>query len=255
MGPKPTAEQQLSLQDRRRRLDSKIESFSRHASTYIGTINVAPSSQVDCEWFDEDDDSDMVVPAGLTRSEIPTIVEGVFAEHRAIPLPSSFGAENCATVLRHLAESELQLRIGQANDALHLLRVAIAQKSFIYRTTIRPNAPTTNYSKRLRSYGDARAVQKSIDSAAKIYSTARKAMEILGASDATLGQFKILKKEDLAASTAVSNPNARQQSKKPLSWIWHQMSASEDPKFVQESKHYRNCILPEMCSPLDQCEE
>lgn len=171
----------------------------------------------------------------MSRAEVPIVVDGLHAENQAIPLPSSFGADNCAGPLKALAKSELQLRIGQANDALHLLRVAIAQKSFIYRSTIRPNAPTTNYSKRLRSYGDARAVQKSIDSAAKIYATARKAMVVLGATGELLSEFQVLKREDLVASTAVANPNERQQAKKPLSWIWHQLSDSEDPTFVQES--------------------
>lgn len=69
-------------------------------------------------------------------------------------------------------------------------------------------------------------------------------MVILGASPEILKEFQVLKREDLAASTAVADPNARQQSKKPLSWIWHQISDSEDPVFVTESTY--DLLKPEL---------
>ncbi|KAK7678330.1 hypothetical protein QCA50_018678 [Cerrena zonata] len=236
LGTKPTVEQQLSLQERRRRLQARLDAFTRRGSEYLGELVTLPSNTLDDEWFDVNDDDDMAIPSTMNASDVPVVVETTFPEQQSLPLPSSYGKEKCSGPLHRIASCELQLREGQANDALHLLRVAIAHKSFIYRSRIRNNAPTTNYAKRLRSYGDAHAIQMSIDNAAKIYTTARKAMVMLGACDDLLDQFQLLKREDLTASTAVANSNEAGQGKQKLSWIWHTTSrtGTDDPVFVTE---------------------
>ncbi|KAK7679233.1 hypothetical protein QCA50_017811 [Cerrena zonata] len=74
-----------------------------------------------------------------------------------------------------------------------------------------------------------------IDHAAKVYSTCRKAMITLGASSTLLDKYKVLRKEDLAASTAVVDPNARGQSQAELSWIWQTSTqSSSTPEFMEE---------------------
>lgn len=239
LGKQPTVEQQLSLQERRRRLQGRIDAFTRRGSEYLGELATLPSNTLDDEWFDTDDDDDVAFPSTVNASDIPVVVETTFPERQSLPLPSSYGKEKCSGSLRRIALCELKLRQGQANDTLHLLRVAIAHKSFIYRSRIRKNAATTNFANRLRSYGDARAIQMSIDNAAKIYTTARSAMVMLGAGDDLLDQFQSLKREDLAASTAIANPNEAGQGKKKLSWIWHTTSrtGTDDPVFVTESMY------------------
>ena len=249
LGKKPTLEQQLSLQERRRRLQAKIDTFTRRAPEYLGAINDAPIETVDEAWFDEDleDKQDDIVPTNSTAADIP-IVDFENPEQQSIPLPSSFGEARCRGPLARIAKIELRLREGQANDALHLLRVAIAKKSFTYRTKIRGNAPTSNYSKRLRSYGDARAIQMSIDHAAKVYMTARKAMVTIGSAE-VLNRFHILKKEDLVASTAVAQSNARGQRKDKLSWIWRTtVEGKPESAFISESGFWS--FAPCCCSML-----
>ncbi|KAK7686059.1 hypothetical protein QCA50_010871 [Cerrena zonata] len=73
-----------------------------------------------------------------------------------------------------------------------------------------------------------------IDHAAKVYRTARTAMMLLGADDKILSTYKVLLKEDLASSTAVTEPNACGQSRVKLSWIWQTMSHSNNPEFLTE---------------------
>lgn len=231
----PTVEQQLSLQERRRRLQSRIDSFTLRGGEYIGDFATLPSNTLEQDWLDADEDEDDSVPSTLSVADLPVIVDVTNPEQQSIPLPSSYDKERWTSSLRRLAKCELKLREGQANDALHLLRVAIAHKSFIFRTRIRKNAPNTNFAKRLRSYGDARAVQMSIDSAAKVYSTARKAMITLGADDELLDRYQLLTRDDLHASTAVANSNEAGQGKKKLSWIWRTDSDNDDPVFVTES--------------------
>ena len=184
---------------------------------------------------DEDQD-DSIVPTVITEGAAS--VESTFPEQQSLPLPSSFPSNKWTPVQKHLARSEYELRKGQAHDALHHLRVAIAVKSFLYRSRIRKNAPTSNYSRRLRSYGDANAAHMTISHAAKIYTTARRAMVSLAVTSQIPREFQVLTKEDLVASTAVANSNESGQGKKPLSWIWHSMSDRNDPEFVTESKSF-----------------
>ncbi|KAK7685247.1 hypothetical protein QCA50_011610 [Cerrena zonata] len=230
----PTVEQQLSLQEKHCHLQTRIDSFTCCGVEYLQDSPSLSSNNLDAEWLDTDEDVDDAIPSTLSTSDIPVIVDATYAEQQCIPLPSSYGKEHCANIIRRMAQCELSLREGQANDALHLLCVTIAHSSFIFRSCVRKNSPKTNYAKCLRSYGNAHAVQMSIDNAAKVYSSAHKAMVILGTGDALLQQFKVLTRADLAASTAVANSNEAGQGKKKLSWIWHKMSENDDPVFVTE---------------------
>lgn len=121
--------------------------------------------------FDDSDDEadvdhDTAVPAiGLhaQAEEIIFIDNALPPEQQQIPLPSTFGSAACAGRLKHLARVELSLRKGQANDALHALRMAIGQKSFVYWSKIRKNSTSSNsnYKKRLRNSTDARTLEMS----------------------------------------------------------------------------------------------
>ena len=236
LGARPTIEQQLALTERRRRLQVKIDLFTRRGAGYINVASTEPNNQLDDEWMDADEDQDeSIAPTVITDGAAS--VESTFPEQQSLPLPSSFPSNKWTAVQQHLARFEYELRKGQARDALHHLRVAIAVKSFLYRSRIRKNAPTSNYSRRLRSYGDANAAHMTISHAAKIYTTARRAMVVLAVKSQIPSEFQVLTKDDLVASTAVANSNESGQSKKPLSWIWHSMSNRNDPAFVTESRY------------------
>ncbi|KAI6102906.1 hypothetical protein F5141DRAFT_1217477 [Pisolithus sp. B1] len=56
----------------------------------------------------------------------------------SLPLPSNLGADKCHNIGVHqLAEMELELHIAQANDALHGLHLALADKVVIFRGVVR----------------------------------------------------------------------------------------------------------------------
>ncbi|KAI6146621.1 hypothetical protein EDD17DRAFT_1514717 [Pisolithus thermaeus] len=56
----------------------------------------------------------------------------------SLPLPSNLGADRCCNIGVHrLAEMELELHIAQANDALHGLHLALADKVVIFRGVVR----------------------------------------------------------------------------------------------------------------------
>lgn len=229
-----TYERQVALQEKRRRLQSKIDSFISQSDSYVGYLHRTPESIIDAHWFNQDDTDDTDIQHDLYHSHDPSS-EALAPETISLTLPSSLSREERATRLRNLSHTELQLRKGQANDALHHLRVAIAHKSFLYRARVRKNAPTNSFVKRMRSYGDVLAVQMTIDQAAKIYETARSALKLLGASAGTLATYKELEDGDLVASTAVVDPNARGQRQAKLSWIWQTLADKDSPDVMNES--------------------
>ena len=236
LGETPNYEAQIALQAKRRRLQTKIDAFILQQTEFLGTLSINPVAPIDREWLSTDTDDTQDLPGALLSSADLPSSEALSPESISLPLPSSFCKNGIPNGILRVAKLEFELRKGQANDALHDLRLAIAQKSFVFRTRVRKNAPTTGYSKRLRSYGEARAVQTTIGYAAKVYSTSRNAMERLGASTDDLTAYKPLRKEDLVASTAVMEPNARGQSRVKLSWIWQVVSDANNPEFVEECK-------------------
>ena len=241
---RPNYNQQLALQNKRRRLQTQIDAFIAQATVFLGNIDSVPDSTIDGNWFHQDDEDDEPIMDVTSSSDLP-VTESVFPETIALPLPVALITHARRDLFHYLFQCELRLRIGQANDALHMLRTAIAHKSFFYRARVRKNAPTSNYSRRLRSYGDGRTLQATIDQAAKIYSTCRSALKKLGASAEVLGCFKQLCEQDLVTSTAVVDPNAHGQSHAKLSWIWQTVSVNNDPTFLNECKslHFLRIIF------------
>ena len=236
-GEPSTPEGKLSLQSKRRRLQKKIDRFIKESSHYLCGSQSLPTTIISSDWFDEEEDVDEDVDGGLGDVDAPAEL-GLFPENVSLPLPSSFGTEACQGTLREVARCERKLREGQANDALHNVRVAIARKSFHCRTQVRNNAPTSGYSKRLRSYGETAVIQTSINLSAKIYSTARSAIQVIDPECDVLRSLSELTSKDLVASTAVVDPNARGMRNQGLSWIWQRAITQETPEFVTERQFF-----------------
>ena len=60
-------------------------------------------------------------------------------ERVRLGLPSSFSlAERTKMGMGHLRGIEMELREGQANDALEALRAGLAEKSLRFRTEVKP---------------------------------------------------------------------------------------------------------------------
>ena len=108
------------------RLTSEVLAFITEASGYFG-IDWDASLLDDCDLEESAADKDAI---GEDRRQQTDKVK--------IPLPSNLGKTEC----RHfrilgLRQKELKLRKGQANDALHEIRLALANKAVLFRTDIR----------------------------------------------------------------------------------------------------------------------
>lgn len=136
---------------------------------------------------------------------------------------------------------EIDVKQGHADDALHALRLAIVEKSFIYRAKIRKGNtnPNTGYNGRTRSQGELRAVESRIIDNAKV---THFALLALRPPDSVMEIYKKLQPDDVACSTAVVDFNAAGQRNSSLSWIWHTGHAhGDDPVWMQECKSYSVC--------------
>ena len=236
------------MEQKRTRLRTQIDQFNRQAATFIGSLRtgqVPRTSSIE-RWEDlEDVDLDYgMTHAPSSTTESAHIEQSLPPELQPLTLPSTLNRLlNDDPTLLHLSSSELDLRIGQANDALHDTRLSIAQKSYLFRTRVRNNSPTQSYV--TRSYGETQTIQASIEQSAKTYRLARKAMVKLGASTSILAQYRVLEKEDLRANTAVADSNAAGQRSDALSWIWH-MTSSEGrnhPAYLKECMFLSSSIL------------
>ena len=237
------------MQERRRKLQDSIDEFCKLAQLYLPararesrTRTSVPDEWVDIDqgqsFDDEESDSDDQAGKANNRRVVSDVVSALPAEEQTIPLPSRFGSDACRTYLKPLAEIELALRRAQANDALHNLRLEIAQKSFLYRRKIRRSATNANHKRRLRSRADVVAVSSSIDLWSKIYMSAHSTMKTLGASTDTLHKYQVLQPKDVQTSTAVVDFNAPGQRNRTLSWIWHSRdSSTKDPLWMEECRN------------------
>ncbi|KAH9840332.1 uncharacterized protein C8Q71DRAFT_702949 [Rhodofomes roseus] len=215
---------QLQLVNKRNRLQRAIDSFAKQASSFWkdGVDSDNDDEETDDEeerayagddWEDMDEDPD--VTDDLVVLEDPD--DETQPESIPLRLPSTIGHEKLATMnKRRLGEQELRLREGQANDALHRLRMAIGLKSMVYVTQVRPaNSQRTQ----TRAFKEAQNVEKVILECSRVFTLARRNMIPLTLPP-LMRKYRPLHKEDLNAATHLVDHTERNASKKELSWIW-----------------------------------
>ena len=121
------SEAQLALYDKRVKLQKEIDQFHHSSLLYLPPLDPATVATKDRnDWVDEDEenegDATEHMPGAYSdkQGEIIDIGDNSLpAEQQILRLPSSFGRELCTGRLKELARIELDLRKGQANDALH----------------------------------------------------------------------------------------------------------------------------------------
>ncbi|KAG2347673.1 hypothetical protein BDR05DRAFT_849547, partial [Suillus weaverae] len=215
----PTDIQLLRVAQLRDKLQTQITSFLQMASTYLGCEVDAnePDSPVDRDHdsLNEEDYSDL---DDHDRHLDPETHTSIFQpELTIIPLPSNLGEARCKALgLSDLMEEETVLREGQANDALHAIRVHLGDKAVIFRNTVwsaKSQAAST------RAWTQVRSVEAAVKLNARIYSKCRLQLGRLPNHN-LLKKYLPLEKEHLKTSTAVADPNAHGQRNTTLAWFW-----------------------------------
>ncbi|KIK72359.1 hypothetical protein PAXRUDRAFT_22081, partial [Paxillus rubicundulus Ve08.2h10] len=106
------------------------------------------------------------------------------AEESHLPFPSSMGRKTCKDLgLDWLAEEELELKKGQANDCLHHLRMALAEKSILFWTELRHASSQTHTT---RAWGKINAIELMVKKHVAVYRACQRAMISLRADEDTL---------------------------------------------------------------------
>jgi hypothetical protein len=141
------------------------------------------------------------------------------AEQQKIFLPSAYGSEQCNHLgITSLAEKGLILRQGQANDALHQLRIDLGHRSYLYRTQVRH--ADHSQQRKTRVWDNVHSIDGAVKLHASIYRKCRSAMILLGARPDLLRTYQELKTEDLTSQTTLIDPSLQGQQNKSLAWFW-----------------------------------
>ncbi|KIK71788.1 hypothetical protein PAXRUDRAFT_181878, partial [Paxillus rubicundulus Ve08.2h10] len=82
---------------------------------------------------------------------------------------------------------ELELRKGQANDSLHHLRMALAEKSVLFRTEL---WHASSQSQTTWAWGKINAIELMVKKHAAVYRACQRAMISLGADEDNLVRYR-----------------------------------------------------------------
>jgi hypothetical protein len=172
-------------------------------------------------------------------------------EKALLLLPSNIGLARCIALGYELhAKQEKALRVGQMNDSLHGLRLAISRKAVVFRDGLRGSR---SKNQKTRSWDEILQVDGSVRHHARMYSRARAAFLRLGADASEIARFQPLTRAQLSVTTARIDPSLRGQRDSSLAWFWvmdvqadgqaaHGMAECESSNLVQELYSAEDCM-------------
>ncbi|KAL4068931.1 hypothetical protein V8B97DRAFT_2024587 [Scleroderma yunnanense] len=181
-----TESQQLMITQRPDKLQSHINGFLESAGKFIGhgwNGSIPGILSDDSQDFDD------------TFTEIHLSDP----EAAGLPLPSY-----------------LELDI-QANDSLHEICLALADKSHLFHTDIRHSHNYNMTSLTWKKISDVDAV---VRRHMAVYQRCHRQMVLLGVDAAILDQYQELEHHDMWISTTVVDPNVYRHHHEHLAWIW-----------------------------------
>ena len=169
-----------------------------------------------------------------------------------LPLPSTLGWASCDQYgIVELVDQELLLWTGQANDALHAIRLALVDKVILFWCDVRQvESQVTN----TQAWRRIKSVDAVLRRYVTIYRKCRSTMVSLGAEAEVLQQYQALSDADLWVTTSVLNLNGSGHRNENLAWFWS-MDIPWDTDVgdrMSECKQsdIRCCYIPLICSAV-----
>lgn len=214
LGHRASIKENLDLAERQQRLQLRIDDFQDRAAqlwpvddddlwlegTACDPPNILPS----------DSEEEDVYSSRTTSHDGP--------EKAFLLLPSNIGLARCIVLgYGPFATQEKALRVGQMNDSLHGLRLAISRKAVIFRDGLRSSR---SKNQKTRSWDEIHQVDGSVRHHARMYCRARAAFIRLGADASELARFQPLTRTQLTVTTARIDPSLRGQRDSSLAWFW-----------------------------------
>ena len=159
-----------------------------------------------------------------------------------ILLPSTLGWNWCADHgLEDLAAKEAELRLAQADESIHKIRLALGFKSAIFCTQVRSAKSQQTKS---RAWNNVKRIDVTVHEYARIYSMARDAYMVIRAALPTGTDLPPLSPEDLHIATLVLGSEQKGQRNKHNSWIWGFGKATDDAgTWMEECKWLYMCTI------------
>ena len=214
LGKKPSKAQRLQIFKKRDRLQSQINIFNHRAAAYwLQDENVFGEDIAEFvampELFDPIEGEEEPLRPTLSTDE---------PERAPILLPSRFGKDTVNhPAIVPFAKQEIELREGQANDALDGLRLALSRKSVLFRTDLRQKKTKKG---KTRAWVEINEVSRTARHFAQLYRCARQRLEQLSAPSETMKRYQPLDKEHLNVTTMVIDPAQRGTRNQSLAWFW-----------------------------------
>lgn len=208
-----TAREKASLLERRRRLTIRINAFNRKADGFLKLDG-------DVRWSSGAGKAGpRAADTSLEDSESEEDPECEFdIESKMLPMPSSLAPGELQRLdLVDLGRREETLRRGQINDALEGLRLALGEKSLLFRKEIR-NAKSQRTTTKAWD-----KVNKQDDAARKFraeYNRARNALIRLGIDPEYLSTIHDITEADMKMSGDIVEENRVGQRSDVLAWFW-----------------------------------
>lgn len=251
-----TVIERTNIEERRRKLEGRIKAFHKKADILMvgaDLDDVVPTVQEESkqlhEWDDEEEwegmgkrddgereeevESDDEVIGGESGSEYSSsngnIAAGqanedeevdstAYPERLSLCMPSALGKTIIDEYsLGVLALQEIELRMGQANDALADLRVELGHKALLFRTKVRY---TKNTKGKTRAWKEVAKSSVEVMKHVRCYERARRALVKLGADNGILHKYQDIKTEDLKMSKDILEENRYGQKNASLAWFW-----------------------------------
>ncbi|KAL6298289.1 hypothetical protein BKA93DRAFT_830835 [Sparassis latifolia] len=202
-----------SVEMKRNLLQKRIDGFHNRAMALLDDEDIEHLEISSNEVADEE---------GWTMEDVEEnpedIEEEVLPENITLLLPSSLGIKQCKTVgWESIAQQELQLRVGQANDCLEDLRLLLGHKSLLFRTKFRHNKSQWH---KTRNAAELRKIGQQERKIIRRYKRARKALICLGASEQLLTRYLDIQKEDMKMPGDIVEENRVGQRNDRLAWFW-----------------------------------
>ena len=185
----------------------KTSARSTHITKHADDLDELDLDEVDSDgaWLAADDE------------EIGEEEPEVTPENVTLYLPSSFKPYQRKDLgWQEMGNMELQLREGQANDALERLRECLAEKSLRFRKEVRS---AKSQKKMTRAWDSVHRMEDQIKQAVVTYRAARDAIGELGEA-ADLERFQEITKSDLKMSGDIVEENRVGQRSSVLPWFW-----------------------------------
>ena len=214
LGRNASTKEKIDLAERQQRLQSRLDDF------HVRAAQLWPVDDDDL-WLEGGSVDPLDILPSDSEEEFssdnrPIACDG--PEKSLMLLPSNIGSARCAALgYETFARQEKALRVGQMNDALHGLRLAISRKAVIFRDGLRSSR---SKNQKTRSWDEILQVDGSVRHHARVYCRARSAFMRLGADAAELVRFQPLTRAQLSVTTARIDPSMRGQRDSSLAWFW-----------------------------------